>query len=322
VGTLVFAGIHAEISSAITPMSLIRLSTTTIMWYVKKILFNWNIQLAFEIVISLTAGAMIVLWISELITEYGLGNGASLLIFTNIASSLPNLAKSILTESSDYLNPVSIFLIAVLFFIVMCGIILLQEGSRIIPLISAKQLSQNNPVVSDLPKNNYIPLRLNQAGVMPIIFTASILVLPNYLINAGIIPIATLPFLLKSSKLIYWVSYFTLILTFSYFYSTIVLNPKEISEDLQKMAVSIPGVPPGKATTYYLKQIMKRITFIGAFFLAILTTFPNIIEAVLHVSNLKGLGATSLLILVGVTLDMTRQIRSVILSNIYKEMLK
>ena len=116
----------------------------------------------------------------------------------------------------------------------MCGIILLQEGSRIIPLISAKQLSQNNPVVSDLPKNNYIPLRLNQAGVMPIIFTASILVLPNYLINAGIIPIATLPFLLKSSKLIYWVSYFTLILTFSYFYSTIVLNPKEISEDLQK----------------------------------------------------------------------------------------
>ena len=88
------------------------------------------------------------------------------------------------------------------------------------------------------------------------------------------------------------------------------------------MAVSIPGIPPGKATTYYLKQIMKRITFIGAFFLAILTTFPNVIEAILHVSNLKGLGATSLLILVGVTLDMTREIRSVILSNIYKDMLK
>ena len=298
------------------------IQSTSIAFFLKNILFDWNLQLAFEIVVCLTTGAMIVLWVSELITEYGLGNGASLLIFTNIASSLPNLAKSILTESSDYLNPVSIFLIAVLFFIVMCGIILLQEGSRIIPLISAKQLSQNNPVVSDLPKNNYIPLRLNQAGVMPIIFTASILVLPNYLINAGIIPIATLPFLLKSSKLIYWVSYFTLILTFSYFYSTIVLNPKDISQELQKMAVSIPGVPPGKATTYYLKQIMKRITFIGAFFLAILTTFPNIIEAVLHVSNLKGLGATSLLILVGVTLDMTRQIRSVILSNIYKEMLK
>jgi len=210
----------------------------------------------------------------------------------------------------------------VLFFIVICGIILLQEGSRIVPLISAKQLSQSIPTSTNLTKNNYIPLRLNQAGVMPIIFTASILVLPNYLINAGIIPITTLPFLVKSSKILYWISYFTLILTFSYFYSTIVLNPKEISNDLQKMAVSIPGVPPGKATTYYLQQIMKRITFIGAFFLAILTTFPNIIEAVLHISNLKGLGATSLLILVGVTLDMTRQIRSVILSNIYKDMLK
>lgn len=157
---------------------------------------------------------------------------------------------------------------------------------------------------------------------MPIIFTASILVLPNYLINAGILPVITLPFLVKSSKVLYWISYFILVLTFSYFYSTIVLNPKEISNDLQKMAVSIPGIRPGKATTYYLKQVMKRTTFIGAIFLALLTTFPNIIETILHVSSLKGLGATSLLILVGVTLDMTREIRSVILSNIYKDMLK
>ena len=108
----------------------------------------------------------------------------------------------------------------------MCGIILLQEGSRIVPLISAKQLSQNNPIFSDLPKNNYIPLRLNQAGVMPIIFTASILVIPNYLINAGILPIITIPLILKSSKFIYWISYFILILTFSYFYSTIVKHLK------------------------------------------------------------------------------------------------
>merc|ERR1712231_48386 len=178
---------------------------------------------------------MIVLWISELITEYGLGNGASLLIFTNIVSSLPNLGKSLISENNEYINPGSILLISILLFIAVCGIILLQEGSRIIPLISAKQSSQRTPVYSDLPKNNYIPLRLNQAGVMPIIFTASILVLSNY---------------------------------------------------LQKMAVSIPGIRPGKATTYYLKQVMKRTTFIGAILLALLTTFPNIIETVLHVSSL------------------------------------
>jgi len=298
------------------------IQSASIALFLKRILFNWNLQLAFEIVIALTAGAMIVIWISELITEYGLGNGASLLIFTNIVSSLPNLGKSLISENNEYINAGSIFLISILLFIAVCGIILLQEGSRIIPLISAKQLSQRAPVYSDLPKNNYIPLRLNQAGVMPIIFTASILVLPNYLINAGILPVITLPVLVKSSKVLYWISYFILVLTFSYFYSTIVLNPKEISNDLQKMAVSIPGIRPGKATTYYLKQVMKRTTFIGAIFLALLTTFPNIIETILHVSSLKGLGATSLLILVGVTLDMTREIRSVILSNIYKDMLK
>ena len=125
----------------------------------------------------------------------------SLLIFTNIASSFPNLAKTVLAESKDYLTFGSTFFIVILFFLVMCGIILLQEGGRIVPLISAKQLSQNNPIFSDLPKNNYIPLRLNQAGVMPIIFTASILVIPNYLINAGILPIITIPLILKSSKL-------------------------------------------------------------------------------------------------------------------------
>ena len=184
------------------------IQSTSIALFLKRILFNWNIQLAFEIVVTLTAGAMIVLWVSELITEYGLGNGPSLLIFTNIASSFPNLAKTVLAESKDYLTFGSTFFIVILFFIVMCGIILLQEGSRIVPLISAKQLSQNNPIFSDLPKNNYIPLRLNQAGVMPIIFTASILVIPNYLINAGILPIITIPLILKSSKFIYWISYF------------------------------------------------------------------------------------------------------------------
>jgi preprotein translocase subunit SecY len=165
-------------------------------------------------------------------------------------------------------------------------------------------------------------LRFNQAGVMPIILTTAVLVIPNYISSTGLLPFLTLPAFFESSKVIYWISYFVLILLFSSFYSTIVLNPKDISNDLQKMAVSIPGIRPGKATTYYLKQVMKRTTFIGAIFLALLTTFPNIIETILHVSSLKGLGATSLLILVGVTLDMTREIRSVILSNIYKDMLK
>jgi len=249
-----------------------------IAFYLKRALFNWSPFLAFEIIIWLTTGSMIVLWLSELITEDGLGNGASLLIYTNIVSSLPNLAKKLVSENSESLNFGSWVIIGILFFIAIYGIVLLQEGARIIPLISSKQLSQTSPTFSALPENNYIPLRFNQAGVMPIILTTAVLVIPNYVSSLGLLPILTLPSILQSSKIIYWVSYFTLILLFSSFYSTIVLNPKDVSDELQKMAVSIPGIRPGLETTFYLKQVMKRVTLLGAFMLAILATLPILLK--------------------------------------------
>ena len=292
----------------------------SIAFYLKRALFNWNLLLAAEIIVWLTTGAMIVLWLSELITEYGLGNGPSLLIYTNIVSSLPNLGKKLIAENLNNLNFGSSSFIALLFFLAIYGIVLLQEGARIIPLISSRQLSQAGPSLSELPNNNYIPLRFNQAGVMPIILTTAVLVIPNYISNLGLLPIITLPALIKSSKLIYWISYFILILLFSSFYSTIILNPKDISNELQKMAVSIPGIRPGVATTFYLQRVMKRVTYLGAIMLAILATLPNLIEAVLNVSNFNGLGTTSLLILVGVVLDISREIRSILLSNIYNDM--
>jgi len=285
----------------------------------KRALFDWSPLLAFEIILWLSTGAMIVLWLSELITEYGLGNGASLLIYTNIISSLPNLGKKLISENTGNFTFVSGLGITLLFFIAISGIITLQESARIVPLISSKQLGQSQPLVSKVKSNNYIPLRFNQAGVMPIILTTAILVLPSYITNLGVFPLLTIPIFLKSSKIIYWVSYFTLILIFSSFYSTIVLNPKDISQELQKMAVSIPGVRPGLATTFYLKQVMKRVTFFGAIILAILATLPNIIEGILNVSSFNGLGTTSLLILVGVVLDISREMKSIILSNIYNE---
>ena len=291
-----------------------------IAFYLKRALFNWTPVLAFEIIIWLTTGAMIVLWLSEIITEHGLGNGASLLIYTNIVSSLPNLITKLVSENSESLNFVSWLVIAVLFFIAIYGIVLLQEGARIVPLISSKQLGQSSPTFSALPENNYIPLRFNQAGVMPIILTTAVLVIPIYVSTLGLLPILTLPAILQSSKIIYWVSYFVLILLFSSFYSTIVLNPKDVSDELQKMAVSIPGVRPGIETTYYLKQVMKRVTLLGAVMLAVLATLPNIIEAILPVSSFNGLGTTSLLILVGVVLDLSREMRSIFLSNIYSDM--
>lgn len=295
------------------------IQSSSIAFYLKRALFDWTPLLAFEIILWLATGAMIVLWLSELITEYGLGNGASLLIYTNIISSLPNLGKKLITENSENLTLISGLGIGFLFFIAISGIITLQESARIVPLISSKQLGQTQSLVSKAKSNNYIPLRFNQAGVMPIILTTAILVLPNYITNLGVFPLLTIPIFLKSSKIIYWVSYFILILIFSSFYSTIVLNPKDISQELQKMAVSIPGIRPGLATTFYLKQVMKRVTFFGAIILAILATLPNIVEGILNVSSFNGLGTTSLLILVGVVLDISREMKSIILSNIYNE---
>ena len=253
------------------------------------------------------------LWLSELITDYGLGNGASLLIYTNIISSLPNLFNKVISENSENFSLSSGIGIGVLIFFSLYGIVFLQEGFRIIPLLSSKQLNQT----SVQGTNNYIPLRFNQAGVMPIILTTAILVVPSYITNLGLLPKIDLPINFESFKFLYWIGYFLLILVFSSFYSTIVLNPKDISDQLQKMAVTIPGIRPGVQTTFYLKQLMKRITLVGATMLATLATLPNFIESTLNITSLSGLSTTSLLILAGVVLDLVREVKNIYYSNIY-----
>jgi len=287
-------------------------------FYLRQILLDWNYILAFEITIWLTTGAMIIVWLSELITDYGLGNGASLLIYTNIVSNLPNLMKAIFIENSVP----SKLVIALLIFGSLYGIVFLQEGVRIIPLISSKQLNQVSVLSQSLETENYLPLRLNQAGVMPIILTTTILVVPNYISNLGLLPKLDLPINLESLSFLYWIGYFGLILLFSSFYSTIVLNPKDLSDQLQKMAVTIPGVRPGIQTTFYLKQVMKRITFVGATILATLVTVPNFLESTLNITSLNGLSTTSLLILAGVVLDLAREVKNIYYSNVYKSMYK
>ena len=151
--------------------------------YLKQVLFNWNYTLAAEIVLWLTTGAMIVLWLSELITDYGLGNGTSLLIYTNIISNLPNLVKKFVSENDQTVSILSISSVVLLIFVSLYGIVFLQEGVRKIPLISSKQLNQSS--FQDVV-DTYLPIRFNQAGVMPIILTTAILVIPNYIINLGV----------------------------------------------------------------------------------------------------------------------------------------
>ena len=295
------------------------IQSVSVSLYLKQILFDWNYNLAFEITIWLTTGAMIILWLSELITDYGLGNGASLLIYTNIISNLPNLTKSIFIENNENLSILSELGLVLLIFTSLYGIVFLQEGVRIIPLLSSKQLNQVS-LQNSVTSNNYIPLRFNQAGVMPIILTSTLLVIPNYISNLGLLPQLSLLTTFESLKFVYWIAYFGLIVLFSSFYATIVLNPKDIADQLQKMAVTIPGVRPGIQTTFYLKQIMKRITLVGAAMLATLVTVPNFIESALNITSLNGLSTTSLLILAGVVLDLVREVKNIYYSNVYNNM--
>lgn len=259
---------------------------------------------------------MIVLWLSELVTEYGLGNGASLLIYINIVSNFPNFYKILIGQN---LPISSLIAISGLLIISLYGIVLLQEGFRPIQLKSSKELNRINKSKSNLIAN-YIPLRLNQAGVMPIILTTTVLVFPSYLINnLGLFSEFDIPDFGIFSKIMYWLLYFTLILLFSSFYSTVVLNPKDIADQLQKMAVAIPGIRPGIQTNFYLKKAMNRLTLLGAFMLALLATLPNLIEFIIKIPNLNGLSTTSLLIMGGVLVDITKEVEEIAFSNMYKK---
>lgn len=285
--------------------------------YLKQILFDWNYLLAFNIIIWMTAGAMIVLWLSEIINERGVGNGTSLLTYTNIASNLPNLIKKTIFVGDT--NPLLIFFSSIGIFllvsILLYGIVFLQKGIRKIPLRSARQLGQ--PLLRKTAKDVlYLPLRFNYAGVMPIILTAAILGVPNYIVNSGLFPGLTF---LTALKPLYWLSYFISVIVSSLFYSTIVLKPKDLTEQLQKMAVVIPGVRPGAQTIFYLKRVLKRLTLIGALLLATITVIPNFIESTLNITTLNGLGTSSLLILAGVILDLTRDFENIYYSNVYDD---
>ena len=296
------------------------IQSVSLSFYLKQILFDWNYLLAFELIVWLTTGAMIILWLSELITDYGLGNGTSLLVYTNIISNFPNLTKQLILDNNENFSILDTIGIILLILFSLYGIVFLQEGVRIIPLLSAKQLNVNSSFEELDLGNNYLPLRLNQAGVMPIILTTTILVIPTYASNVGLFPKFEFPMNLDSFKFIYWIAYFGLILFFSSFYSSIVLNPKDISDQLQKMAVTVPGRRPGIQTTFYLKQVMKRITLIGATMLATLVIIPNFIESTLNITSLNGLSTTSLLILAGVVLDLVREVKNIYYSNIYNSM--
>lgn len=200
------------------------------------------------------------------------------------------------------------------------GIVFVQEGTRRIPIISAKRQVGRMLYVE---QKNYLPLRLNQGGVMPIIFASSVLFLPATVAQFSQNPIMTqIANFLSPSHWFYLLFYLVLILFFSYFYSSLILNPIDLAQNLKKMGSSIPGIRPGKATSEYIERVVNRLTLLGAVFLGAVAIVPTAVEQATGITTFKGLGATSLLILVGVAIDTAKQIQTYVISQRYEGMVK
>ncbi|MBF2045821.1 MAG: preprotein translocase subunit SecY [Leptolyngbya sp. IPPAS B-1204] len=276
-----------------------------------------------QTVLALTAGSMFVMWVGELITERGVGNGASLLIFVSIVSTLPrSLGQTIeLAQSGDRSLVGGVIILLLVFLAMIVGIVFVQEGTRRIPIISARRQVGRRLY---LEKSSYLPLRLNQGGVMPIIFASMVLFLPaslvQFLPNNEILNQVIR--YLSPGHWLYVAVYLALILFFSYFYASLIINPVDMAQNLKKMGASIPGIRPGKATSEYIERVLNRLTFLGAIFLGLVAIIPTAVEGATQVRTFQGLGATSLLILVGVAIDTAKQIQTYVISQRYEGMVK
>ena len=289
-----------------------------------------------ETALALTAGSMFVMWLSELVTERGIGNGASLLIFVNIVAVLPKtLGQTIeFAQAGGRENVGKVVILLLVFLVMIVGIVFVQEGTRRIPIISARRQVGRRLYRE---RTSYLPLRLNQGGVMPIIFASAVLILPASLaqfaqgsakngflaqVSQGLIQVSNYLSPNGSTPWLYVLVYLVLIVFFSYFYASLIVNPVDMAQNLKKMGASIPGIRPGRTTSEYVERVLNRLTFLGAIFLGLVAVVPTAVESATGVTTFKGLGATSLLILVGVAIDTAKQIQTYVISQRYEGMVK
>ncbi len=261
--------------------------------------------------IIITAGTMLMMWLGEQINERGIGNGVSLIIFAGIVAALPqNLGQYFLTFDTSQIPTLVGLLILVL--VIVSGIVFVTEAERPVPVTYARQtrMGQSN----GLSTATYLPLRLNQAGVVPIIFAISILIFPQLIAqlfatssNGTLQSLARTIGELIANQWIYGSVYFILVVSFTYFYTAVTFDPARTAENLQKNGAFIPGFRPGTATAEHIGYILARITFFGAVFLGTVAVLPVIVQAITGLTAIQ-VGGTSLLIAVSVILDVIKKI--------------
>lgn len=260
--------------------------------------------------IIITAGSMLMVWIGELISEFGIGNGISLIIFAGIVAALPgSVSQFIFTYNPAQLPIYLLFLVIGL--LVVAGVVMITEAERPIGVTYSRQvrgMSTSNGVTT------YIPLRLNMAGVIPIIFALSILLFPQIFSNifansshAWLQHLANSLATFRDTTWLYAVIYFVLVFVFTYFYTSVTFDPKQMADNLQKNGAFVPGIRPGESTTSYISNIVTRITLVGGLFLGIIAVLPLIVRNLSGITSIS-LGGTALLIVVSVVIDLIKKV--------------
>lgn len=261
-------------------------------------------------IIVITAGSVLLMWIGELISEFGIGNGVSIIIFAGIVAGIPATVTQLVFAFDVSQIPLYLgFLFAAV--AIVTGVIVITEAERPIPVTYAKRV-RGMKVYGGI--STYLPLRVNQAGVIPIIFALSILLLPqmlaNLLVNVNSVivqSIANLMITFLNNGWFYSIFYFILVFLFTYFYTAVTFDPESIATNLQKSGAFIPGVRPGRSTSEYIAKILTRITFVGAFFLGMIAVLPLVMRAITGITALA-IGGTALLIVVSVVLDLVKKV--------------
>lgn len=281
---------------------------------------NLNILETIAVMVTMTAGTMFLMWLGELITEQGIGNGISMIIFVGIVARLPVVlgqAGSII--SADNLLTFAALLLAGL--LIIMGVVIGTEGQRKILVQYAKRVRGNRLYGG---QTTYLPIRINQAGVIPIIFAVSLILLPGILgqlltgaQNQILKQIGEWGTTFSQNVPIYSAIYFIMVVVFTYFYTSIVFNPTKVSDEIKKYGGFIPGIRPGKATADYLAFISNRITLVGAVFLGTIAIMPFVLQEITKIS-VVAFGGTGLLIVVSVVLETTKQLESQLIMRSYE----
>ena len=273
-----------------------------------------------SIVVIATAGTIALMWLGELITEKGIGNGVSLIIFAGIVSSLPSgFSQLLMTFDSTQIFTYGVLLVITL--VTIAGIVMVTEGQRNIPVSYAKRVRGDRTYGG---VQSHLPLRVNQAGVIPIIFAMSIMLFPGMIAsflmrvsNATVASMATTVNNLFQNQWFYGSMYFILVVLFTYFYTAVVFDPVKISENLQKQGGYVPGIRPGKTTADFLYKIMNRITLTGSMFLGLIAVLPFIVQGFTNIQSMQ-IGGTSILIVVAVVIETIKQIESQLVMRDYE----